>query len=271
MAIASFIPQVWGARLQQNLQKSLVFGTLCNRNYEGDIAQWGDTVHINTLNDISVKSYTPGIDLDDPEQLTGTDAVLKIDHGAYYNFYLNDVDAAQARADVMDAAMRNAAQQLAVDAENYIISIIRQEAGVKPTLPMPSEEEGGLYALLLEMKQVMDGNNVPRYDRKLILAPELESALLLDNRFITGSSEADARLAEGAIGRALGFDIYISNCLESEFVIMIPDAVTFANQITRVEAYRPEKGFYDGVKGLCLSGAKVTMPKAVCIGTIIEG
>ena len=115
MAITSFIPQVWSARLQQNLQKSLVFGNLCNRNYEGDIAQWGDTVHINVLNDVTVKPYTPGTELDDPEQLSGTDTVLSINHGAYYNFFLNDVDAAQARADVMDVAMRNAAYQLAVD------------------------------------------------------------------------------------------------------------------------------------------------------------
>ena len=72
------------------------------------------------------------------------------------------------------------------------------------------------------------------------------------------------------MARAAGFDIYISNNLEGEFVVMIPDAVTFANQITKVEAYRPEKGFCDCVKGLCLSGAKVTQPKAVCICTILE-
>ena len=270
MAITSFIPQVWSARLQQSLQKSLVFGNLCNRNYEGDISQWGDTVHINVLNDVTVKAYTPGAELADPEQLSGTDTVLSIDHGAYYNFCLNDVDAAQTRADVMDAAMRNAAYQLAVDAEEYILSTIRKEAGVKPAMPMPTAEEGGLYALLVDIKKLMDTNNVPRYDRKLILAPDLEAALLLDDRFITGSSEASHRLAEGAVARALGFDIYISNCLESEFVVMIPDAVTFANQITKVEAYRPEKGFSDCVKGLCLSGAKVTMPSAVCIATIIE-
>ena len=251
MAITSFIPQVWSARLQQNLQKSLVFGNLCNRNYEGDIAQWGDTVHINTLNDVTVKPYTPGAELDDPEQLSGTDTVLSIDHGAYYNFYLNDVDAAQSRSDVMDAAMRNAAHQLAADAEEYILDIIREEAGIKPAMHMPTEEQGGLYALLLEVKQTLDFNNVPRYDRKLILAPELECELLKDNRFITGSSEA-------------------ANNLEGEFVVMIPDAVTFANQITKVEAYRPEKGFCDCVKGLCLSGAKVTQPKAVCICTILE-
>ena len=270
MAITSFIPQVWSARLQQNLHQSLVFGKLCNRNYEGDITQWGDTVHINTLNDVTVKPYTPGTELDDPEQLSGTDTVLSIDHGAYYNFYLNDVDAAQARADVMDAAMRNAAHQLATDAEEYILDIIRAEAGLKPTLPLPTDAQGGLYALLLDIKKALDNSNVPRYDRKLILAPELEAELLRDSRFITGSTEASHCLAEGAIARALGFDIYISNCLDNEFVAMIPDAVTFANQITKVEAYRPEKGFCDCVKGLCLSGAKVTMPMAVCICTILE-
>ena len=34
MVITNFIPQVWSARLQENLQHALVFGNLCNRNYE---------------------------------------------------------------------------------------------------------------------------------------------------------------------------------------------------------------------------------------------
>ncbi|MBQ7305475.1 MAG: P22 coat protein - protein 5 domain protein, partial [Clostridia bacterium] len=86
MAITSFIPSVWSARLTENLHKSLVFGSLCNRNYEGDIAQFGDTVHINNLADITVKPYTPNTDIAEPEQLTGSDTTLTIDHGAYYNF-----------------------------------------------------------------------------------------------------------------------------------------------------------------------------------------
>ena len=129
MAITSFIPKVWSARLQENLHKALVFGALCNRNYEGDIAQWGDTVHINNLADITVKPYTPYTDIDDPQQLSGTDTTLTIDHGAYYNFYINDVDAAQASADLMDSAMRNAAWKLAEDTEKYILGVIRAGAG----------------------------------------------------------------------------------------------------------------------------------------------
>ena len=129
MAITNFIPQVWSARLQENLREALVFGALCNRNYEGDISQWGDTVHINTLNDITVKPYNPNVEIDDPEQLSGIDTTLTIDHGAYYNFFINDVDAAQARADLMDEAMKNAAYRLAVDAEKYILQVIKDGAG----------------------------------------------------------------------------------------------------------------------------------------------
>lgn len=270
MAITNFIPQVWSARLQENLQKALVFGALCSRSYEGDIAQWGDTVHINTLNDITVKTYTPTAEIDDPEQLSGTDTVLTIDHGTYYNFFINDVDAAQARAELMDAAMRNAAYRLAEDAERYILSMIRKDAGVKLTKAVPTEANGGLYALLLEIKNQLDQKGVPRFQRKLVLPPSLESTLLLDSRFVTGSANADARLESGSVARAAGFDIYISQDLTNEIIALIPDAVTFANQISSVEAYRPEKGFSDGVKGLCLSGAKVILPDAVCVCTISE-
>ncbi len=265
MAITNFIPQVWSARLQDNLHKALVFGSICNRNYEGDIAQWGDTVHINTLNDITVKAYNPQTDIAEPEQITGTDTILKIDHGAYYNFYINDVDGAQARADLMDAAMRNAAHRLAVDAETYILEVIRDGTDLNMQYPMASIEGGDLYQMLLEIKVALDTANVPRHDRKLIIPPLMETYLLMDSRFITGSAQAACQLAEGSVARALGFDIYISMDLENEVVAMIPDAVTFANQITKVEAYRPEKGFCDGLKGLCLSGAKVLMPTAVLV------
>ena len=131
MAISSFIPKVWSARLQENFHKALVFGSLCSRNYEGEISQWGDTGHISNLSDITVRPYDPTKDLAEPEALSGTDIVLTIDHGAYYNFLIGDVDAAQARVDLMDGAMRNAAYQLAEDAEKYILATIRKGAGTR--------------------------------------------------------------------------------------------------------------------------------------------
>ena len=264
MAITTFIPKVWSARLKENLHKALVFGALCNRNWEGEIAQWGDTVHINNLADITVRAYTPNTDIADPEQLSGADTTLTIDHGAYYNFYVSDVDAAQARADVMEAAMRGAAQKLAEDTESYILGVIREGAGTKASGAIP---KNGVYELLVQIKTALDGKNVPRASRKLIVPSSVEAELLMDQRFVTGTA-GESRLTEGSVARAAGFDIYISNDLDNEIVAMTSDGVTFAQQITRIEAYRREKGFDDGVKGLSLCGAKVVIPECVYIHTI---
>lgn len=273
MAIASFIPKVWSARLQQNLQRSIVIPALVNRYYEGDISKYGDTVHINTLNDITVKEYSPNSEID-AEQLTGTDSVMVIDHGAYFNFYLDDVDKVQAKAEVMDVATKNAALQLAKDAESYIVSTIRQEAGVKPMLTRDQikTDFGSVYGLFVEMKKVLDTNNVPREGRKLVVDPAVEAELLKDtDHFIgLGSDASEERMMNGRIGRLLGMDVHVSTALDAEFIMFHTDAVTYANQITQMEAYRAEKMFADGVKGLMLSGAKVTQPKACCIGTILE-
>ena len=53
-----------------------------------------------------------------------------------------------------------------------------------------------------------------------------------------------------------------------KIIAMTADGVTFAQQITKIEAYRREKGFDDGVKGLSLCGAKVVMPDCVYIHKI---
>lgn len=266
MAITTFIPEVWSARLIANLQRQLVFGALANRNYEGDISQYGDTVHINSIQDIAVKAYTPNVDIEDPEQLTTVDQTLVIDHGAYFNFYLNDVDAVQARGDLMDAAMANASYKLAEGTEDYLLSVILEAGTIKGTA-----ESAKVYEAVVSIKTAMDEANVPKDGRKLVIPPAAEGYLLLDDRFITGG-KGETRLEEGAVARAAGFDIYVSNAngMDGKMVAFRSDDVTFANQITKIEAYRREKGFDDGVKGLSMCGAKVTRPEAVAVFDISE-
>lgn len=266
MAITTFIPEVWAARLTTAYQRATIVAGLCNRNYEGDIAQYGDTVHINNLADITVKEYTPNTDIAEPDQLTTTDRTLLIDHGAYFNFYVNDVDKTQARAELMDTAMSNAAQKLAEDTEDYVVGKIVEEAGLKKSGKV---DAATIYETIVGLKTVMDQNNVPRAGRHLVVPPTVEGYLLMDTRFVgTGAPAAENRLAAGAVARAAGFDIYVSNATTDKMLAFVSDAVTFADQINKIEAYRREKGFDDGVKGLSLCGAKVVLPNAVLVHTI---
>ena len=54
MAITNFIPELWSANILLELQKNLVYGSAVNRDYEGDIANYGDTVHITGIAHISI-------------------------------------------------------------------------------------------------------------------------------------------------------------------------------------------------------------------------
>ena len=67
MSIQKFIPQIWSARLLDKLSNELVYGNLVNRDYEGEISQAGDTVHINSFGAITVKKYTKNSEIDAPE------------------------------------------------------------------------------------------------------------------------------------------------------------------------------------------------------------
>lgn len=121
------------------------------------------------------------------------------------------------------------------------------------------------------IRTALDKLNVPRTGRKLVMPSDVEAELLLDERFVTGNGAfSQTTLAEGAVARAAGFDIYISNDLNGEVVALTEDGVTFAQQITRMEAYRREKGFDDGVKALSLCGAKVIQPACVYHLTITK-
>lgn len=111
MSVKNFIPQIWSARLLAHLDKVHVYAGLVNRDYEGEIKNFGDTVKINQIGDISIKKYT-GEAIDDPDELSGEQAVLTIDQANYFNFAIKDVDNAQTNPKLMNEAMARAAYAL---------------------------------------------------------------------------------------------------------------------------------------------------------------
>ena len=109
MSVTNFIPTIWSARLLRHLDKKHVYASLLNRDYEGEIKNYGDTVKINQIGDVTIKDFQKGKDIDTPEELSGDQLMLTIDQGKYFNFGIEDVDAAQVNPKLMDKAMLRAA------------------------------------------------------------------------------------------------------------------------------------------------------------------
>lgn len=266
----NFIPTVWAARLLSALEKSLVYGqaNVCNRDYEGEIRDSGNTVKIGSIGAVNIGNYVKNTDIPEPATLTDSEQTMLIDQSKYFHFYVDSIDRAQQNVNVLDEAMRRAAYKLREAADTFLAGVMA--AGVPAENVLGTEEmpevptRESAYELLVDLGTKLDETNTPIDGRFVIVPAWFHGLMLKDDRFIrSGTRLGDARLANGEVGEAAGFRILKSNNVPTtagsayQIIAGHARATSYAEQILDVQTYKPEKRFGDAVKGLHVYGAKV--------------
>lgn len=215
MAITNFIPEVWAASILSVLQKSLVFGGIANRNYEGEISEFGDTVHITSIADPTIAPYTRNVNLSDPENITDSEQLLVIDQANSFNFQLDSIDRAQARnaGGLFDEATMRAGFGLRDLADQFLAKKIALSSSATNALGViDGTTATNLYdTLMVPASVALDVANVPEEMRWMVLSPAAYGKLQLDARFVRQSESGTNALHNGVVGQAAGFQIYKSN------------------------------------------------------------
>ena len=271
MSVDRFVPSLWAATLLENLNDAHVAVNLCNRNYEGDISQSGDTVRITSIGRVTIDNYVKNSTSISPETLDDSQQVLTIDQAKYFAFQVDDVDARQVRDDgaLMDVAMRDAAWGLGDAADTSVLAAMQSQGATGNALGALTIGTGNVdaYENIVDLAVKLDENNVPRQGRWCIIPPWYHGWLQKNANFVSYGTQANREdLENGIIGAAAGMRIVVSNNLPSastgrNYVIAGHEmGITYAEQINSVEAYRQESAFSDAVKGLHLYGYKITRP-----------
>ena len=278
MSIDTFIPTIWAARLLQNLNNAHVFKKMVNTEYEGEIKNQGDSVRINTIGHVTIKDYTKNGAIDAPETLQGADQTLLIDQAKYFNFEVDNIDKTQARPKAMNEAMREAAWGMADTMDLFLSTLISNGVAAANILtPLnvgTGVGDGNLYETIVDLETKLDINNTPSVERFCVISPAHHGLLMKDPRFTSfATSQADAYIRGKVLGEVRNFQIYKSNNLPTTSTILAgyKGAVTFADQISELNAFKPEGSFSDAVKELHVYGGKVTRPAnlAKCVATIV--
>lgn len=276
MAVTNFIPELWSARLLHALDKAHVATNLVNRNYEGDIKAHGDTVHITTINDVTVSKYTKGTPIS-VSDLETTDKTLVIDQSYYFAFSVEDIDKMQAAGDLIDTAMTRASYKINDVADSYLLGVIASGAdsgNVIGSTAAVALTASNIYEQIVALRLKLDKANVPTEGRAVVVPPEAYAMLLQDDRFTKVSAVADGVLRSGEVGTVAGFTVYESNNCPTttvasksatQIIAAVPDATTYAEQILSTEALRQEGQFADLLRGLHVYGAKVTDGKQIAV------
>ena len=261
MAITNFIPTIWSENLLSSLNYHYIGVANCNRDYEGDIRQRGASVKICDIGDITVGDYTKDTDMSLPQELSDTLMELTIDKAKYFNFQVDDIDRAQCSPKLLEAAMRNAANALANTADRYVYSLY-SDAGNVCSASIPDEK---IIDVILNAREILYTKNVTNAaDIVIEISPAVATRLIKEQS--EAFSYNNDVLSSGHIGAVAGCKIFVTNNIAvsddgvHHCLIRSKRAIAFAEQLSEIEAYRPEKRFADAVKGLHLYGAKVIHP-----------
>jgi len=267
MSVKNFIPELWAARAMRKLGKTLVYAAGVNTDYEGEIRQAGDTVRINSVGPVTISPYVPGVNLAAPEELNDEQQVLKIDQLHSFNFRVDDVDARQATANLLEEGIASGAEGLANTADYFIAGLYTQAGTITAETAVNSVN---VLAALLTLGQALDELNVPQDGRWCVIHPFMKTKLVLA-KILLENSPGNEAWTNGYVGRAAGFDLRASNNVRvvggTNYKIMAGTrkAISFAGQINKIDAYRPELQFSDAVKGLYVYGGKVVYPDALAV------
>jgi len=180
------IPEIWSGKILVKFYKSTVFGEIANTDYEGEISDMGDTVHIRTTPSISIKDYSKGqqLDYENPEP----DLVdLVIDKGKYWAFTSDDVDKYQSDYDYVEDWTQDASEQLKIKIDSDILANIYADADAANKGNNAGAESGSIdlgatgspvlldksniVDYLVDMGTVLDEQNVPETNRWVVMPP----------------------------------------------------------------------------------------------------
>lgn len=268
--ITNFQQTIWSKSILRSLDKITSLRNHCNFQYEKD-SKNAKEVKILSVNRPTIRTYVPGTPLT-RESAADSSQLLKLDQYRYFNFEVEDIVKAQSVPGLMEALTDEAGKGLALEGDLYVAEVVK--AGVDNGEIAASASDVALtnsnaMATVEEGFAVLYGNDCKISDTfYLELAPK---AFVTYRQQLTELSTNNPELLKkGAVGRINNALVCIENCLPASDtayynILRTDKAIAFAEQIDKVEHYRPEDAFTDAVKGLYVFGAKIVRPAEIYV------
>lgn len=273
MAYENFIPQIWSEAIQRELEGSYVFAEDCNRQWEGDVKKKGDTVHILGVGKptiLTLDRKTGGnksnasADINGPEEIETTDTQLVIDQIRYFNYMVGDIDKAQAVNGLMDALSKETSEGLADAVDTDIAKLA---ADVTATVTAASVTKDNILDFIDSAIEKLYEKKV-RNSTELVLTISPRFYTLFKQAYIKVDTNNSAMLKNGRVAQYGNVTVKMSTNVHKDsdtdhIMLRTKRAIAFAQPLTHIEPYRPEKKFADAVKGFILYGTKIVRPDEI--------
>jgi len=265
MSYNNFKPTFWSKHIQHELEKFTVMVEDCNRKFEGEL-KYNEKVKILGVGRPTLGDYT-GADIGAPENVEDSSVYLTAEKAKYFNFGIDDVDKAQAKPGLMEALMDESSRALAEARDSYVASK-SVDAGAFSTSAAITTSTNAKKAVDDAFEELWSNGVKLKSEVVITICPWFYN--LFKDKLTELYTNNVELIRKGIIGMYNGAMVKLSNNLYNDgtddyIMIRTKNAIAFASQIQKTEAYRPQGLFCDAVKGLDVYGAKVVRPKEMFV------
>ena len=266
-----FKPEIWSKELTRRLTDYGVMFDCVNKDYQGEIKNQGDTVHVQTPAAVTINTYVEGTDMN-YENLKGETLPLVIDQAKYFGFKVPDIDAVQSNVNLMSNYTSEAKKEVANAKDAYLHALGLAAAQNAGTVAITPEN---IYGTLVDMYAMLADANAIDADGKakdgtrpfVIVSPKVAAVIKKSVEATHATRLGDDVVRKGAILDFAGFDIKQSTLIKNDagFDILAgtTEGITYAEQINKVRGLEDIKSFGTYVSGLYLFGGLAAQPKAL--------
>lgn len=206
--LAAAIPEMWSAAFYPTLKEKMVFAASIAQDYQGEIANLGDTVNITSFPQFDLAEEITEAQAVDAEAVTAQNTQLVINKQLAKDFIITR------KADIQSLPVMNALRDLALHAilkkmQAIIIAAIVPSTTPDHTIAYDSGTTLGL-ADILEAKELLDNSDVEELGRQMILGAAQYNDLFNITGFVSKDflPGQDAPLSAGAVTLpVLGFNV----------------------------------------------------------------
>lgn len=275
----NFIPNVWAAGINKELDRLLVFAEDCNTQYEGSVKKQGESVTILGVGKPTITTISKATgkrELAAPEVIEDTTVIMYINQLSTFNYMIDDIDAAQAKENVDGTLKGETSEALANEIDKHIASVTADKSiGRVFTAPVvisaKEDDDGKTYVLdALDLAiQKLQENDVS--DSTYIVATVTPKFYrLFKKAYRNEDTNNSGTLKNGKVGMYGNVTVKLSNNVykngDVEHIsVRTKRAIAFAKPHTFTEAIRATGWFSDVIRGYVLYQAKAVRPKEAVV------
>ena len=260
---------IWHKAYERALKTITSLRNHCDFKYEKDTPNAKEVKILNAVRP-TIKKYVPGTKID-KEYISATDMTLKMDQFYYFNIALDDVKKAQSVPGAMEATAKEGAIALSEEGDKYVAEIVKTGVTNEDIKAIDSITPSKANAIehIEDGFAVLYGNNCKVSENYWL---EVDPSYYKYIRpSITELLTNNVEMAKkGIVGKYGNANITIENLLPHDEtdvfnILRTEHAIAFAEQINKVEAYRPQDAFEDALKGLYVFGGLLTRKEEIVV------